>query len=171
MSSFTRQWFDWLELDKKWLPRLTESLKNFEIDGRLQAMRFEEQITSLIPSWNEIITKSNKKVTKFKEENSADNHINNKSNSLSLVEKITKLPSKKLQYFIIILLLSGNSTTIDEYVDIFSFKDRSFFRRNYIKPLESNGLIAKTNPDKPTASNQKYVITEKGKRFLTGQEF
>jgi len=52
-----------------------------------------------------------------------------------------------------------------------SFRHKTYFRENYLKPLEAAGLLTKTNPDKPTASNQKYVITEKGKRFLTGQNY
>lgn len=171
LSGFTRQWFDWLELDEKWLKQLAESLQKIEIDGRLQTMDFNDQIAYLMPIWNNTLTKSNKKVTKCEDGKKIDNQDNNKSDSLSLVEKITKFPNKKLQYLITILLLSGDSASIDEYVDVFSFKDRSFFRRNYIKPLESIGFITKTNPSKPTAPNQKYVITEKGKRFLTGQEF
>jgi predicted HTH transcriptional regulator len=159
------------DLDNKWLPKLTESLKNIEIDGQLQKMDWNGQISYLVPSWIEKITKSNKKVTKSKEDNSIDNQSNNKNDSLSQVEKVTKLPNKRLQYLIAILLLSGDSITIDEYVDVFAFRDRSFFRRSYINPLETAGFIQKTNPDKPTASNQKYLITEKGKRFLTGRDF
>jgi predicted transcriptional regulator len=87
------------------------------------------------------------------------------------VEKVTKLPDKKLQYLITILFVSGTPITKEDYIDIFSYRNIAFFRQNYLKPLESVGFITKTNPDKPTASNQKYVITEKGKRFLTGQEF
>jgi ATP-dependent DNA helicase RecG len=68
-------------------------------------------------------------------------------------------------------MMSGISVSIDDLIEVFSFKHKTFFRDNHIKPLESIGFITKTNPDKPTASNQKYVITEKGKRFLTGQEF
>jgi ATP-dependent DNA helicase RecG len=230
MADFTNEWFKWLELDEKWLTRLTESLKNIEIDGQLYNMNWEEQISCLAPRWIENGTKlrlsSGKKVNKsenyYINENKLDSksealslnekvtllapspaekstrlpigsyaetkkspsptekvtklpndyYINNKSNdkleSLSRVEKVTKLPDKKLQYLIAILLLSGDSVTIDEYVDVFSFKDRSFFRRNYLKPLEAVDFLRKTNPDKPTASNQKYVITEAGKRFLSG---
>ncbi|GHS86824.1 hypothetical protein FACS1894201_07870 [Bacteroidia bacterium] len=186
MSGFTREWFDWLELDQKWLPKLTDSLKNIEIDGQLQKMSWEEQISYLVPSWIEKVTKlpnkkdtsqdekgykSNEIITKSTKGNSIDNQLDGKLDSLSQIEKITKLPNKKLQYLIVILLISGVNTTIDEYVEVFSFRDRSFFRRNYIKPLESLGFIQKTNPDKPTASNQKYLITEKGKRFLTGKIF
>lgn len=64
MSGYTSEWFDWLELDQKWLPKLTESLKNIEIDGQLQKMSWEEQISYLVPSWIEKVTKlPNKKGT------------------------------------------------------------------------------------------------------------
>ena len=65
----------------------------------------------------------------------------------------------------------GSPISIDELLDVFEYRDKGKFRQNYLKPLEAVGFITKTNPDKPTVSNQKYVITEKGKRFLTGQEF
>jgi predicted transcriptional regulator len=81
------------------------------------------------------------------------------------------LPDKRLQYLITILLISGTPITKDELIEIFSYKNVAFFRDNYLKPLEVAGFISKTNPDKPTAPTQKYVITEKGKRFLTGQVF
>ena len=91
--------------------------------------------------------------------------------AISWIEKGTKLQNKKLQYLIVILIMSGTSIATDDFIDIFSFRDRRFFVRNYLKPLESIGFIKKTNPDKPTASNQKYLITEEGKRYLTGKDF
>jgi len=87
------------------------------------------------------------------------------------LEKVSKLPDRRLQYLITILFVSGTPVTKDELIEFFSYRNVPFFRDNYLKPLEAAGLLTKTNPDKPTASNQKYVITEKGKRFLTGQNF
>ena len=190
MSDFTEEWFKWLGLDEKWRPKLSESLKNIEIDGQLHSMSWEEQVSCLIPDWIEKVTKLDKKeslspvekITKSERNEIAENQCNNLNKSLNLnknvtksdegkrlssVEKVTESPSKRLQYYIVILLLSGNSISIDDLVEIFSFRDRSFFRRNYLKPLESVGFLRKTNPEKPTASNQKYLITEQGKRFLT----
>ena len=89
---------------------------------------------------------------------------------LSAIEKVTKLPSKKLQYYIEILFLSGIPASVDDLVDILSFNHRSYFNENYLKPLCKLGFIQRTNPDKPTSPNQKYLITEKGKRFLTGKD-
>jgi ATP-dependent DNA helicase RecG len=186
MSDFTQEWFDWLELDEKWLPKITESLKNIEIDGRLQKMSWEEQVSYLVPSWIEKATKfvpsASKKVAKSQKINMSDNKMFEQNNSPSSTEKLTKfvlsplkistkLPDKKLQYLIIILFFSGSSITKDELIDLFQYRNVGFFRQNYLKPLETAGFIQKTNPDKPTASNQKYLITEKGKRFLTGRNF
>ena len=190
MSGFTQEWFDWLELDKKWLPQLTESLKKFEIDSKLQKMSWEEQIEYLRLSWIEKATKFviglSKSSAKLQKSDIAYNQSNNNIESLSLNErsikskegnrlssdeKPTKLDNKKLRYIIVILIMLGSPLTIDELMEIFEYRHKDTFRQNYIKPLESVGFITKTNPDKPTASNQKYVITEKGKRLLTGQEF
>ena len=94
----------------------------------------------------------------------------NKEKRLSWIEKVTKLPSKKLQYFIEILFLTGNPTSVDDFVDILSFNHRTYFNEKYLKPLYILGFIQRTNPEKPTSPNQKYLITEKGKRFLTGKD-
>jgi ATP-dependent DNA helicase RecG len=186
MSGFTQEWYRWLELDEKWLLKLTESLKNIEIDGQLQTMGFEEQREYLVPSWIEKATKlalsSTKKGTKSIRRDATDNQENvilkatsqdekGTKSDTSIDGKPTKLPNKKLQYLIISLLMLGSPTSIDELLDIFEYRDKGKFRQNYLKALESVGFITKTNPDKPTASNQRYVITEKGKRFLTGRDF
>ena len=63
----------------------------------------------------------------------------------------------------------GTPLSIDELMVFWDYKDKGKFRQNYIKPLESIGFIRKTNPEKPTASNQKYLITEQGKRFLAAK--
>jgi len=179
MSGYIQDWYNWLDLDNKWLPKLTESLKNIEIDRHLQKMSWSEQIEFLVPEWIEKVTKLIpgwiKKVTKFEKSYSSDIQINDDINRPSSDEKVTKLvPSmyeKKLCYVITILMMSGTSVTIDDLIEIFSFKHKTFFRENYLKRLESIGFITKTNPEKPTASNQKYLITERGKRFLSGQDF
>ncbi|OQY05657.1 MAG: hypothetical protein B6I25_05375 [Planctomycetales bacterium 4572_13] len=48
-------------------------------------------------------------------------------------------------------------------------KDREHFRKSYLQPALDEGLIAMCNPDKPRAANQKYSITEKGKRVVKTQ--
>jgi DNA-binding HxlR family transcriptional regulator len=163
LSDFTHEWFNWLELDEKWLSKLTESLKTIEIDGRLHSMSWEEQIAYLVSSWIE-------KITIFNEfgisDNQAAKNLEDKK-SLCWAEKVTMLPVKKLQYLIVILVMSGTPASIEELTEILSFRDKSFFGRNYLKPLEAVGFIKKTNSEKPKAPKQKYLLTETGKRFLT----
>jgi len=200
MVDFKYKWLKWLELDEKWQPKLEDSLKNIEIDGQLHKMSWEELIPYLVSGWIEEVTKLDKKVTKLdkkealsliqkgikfeKHEIDENQHYNNskalnsdgkgtksdKEERLSSIEKVTKLPSKKLQYFIYILLLSGTPISVDDLVDILSFNHRTFFNENYLKPLCSLGFVQRTNPDKPTSPNQKYLITEQGKRFLTAKD-
>ena len=193
MAGFAKEWSAWLELNEKWLPKLTESLKNIEIEGNLQIMTWNQQVEYLIQSWNEKGTKLEKKGTKSEKSHCSDIQ-NNKSNDQlnpnekgtksesspyekttnaepDLYDKSNKLKNKRLNYLIITLFMTGIPMPIDQLMLIFEYNNKSKFRDSYIKPLEVAGLITKTNPDKPTASNQKYLITEKGKRFLTGQDF
>jgi len=45
------EWFSWMNVDKKWLPKLSESLKNIEIDGSLQKKSWDEQVSFLVQCW------------------------------------------------------------------------------------------------------------------------
>ncbi|MDR2232517.1 MAG: putative DNA binding domain-containing protein [Tannerella sp.] len=194
MSDFAGEWLDWLELDEKWLPRLTASLSKIEIDGQLQKMSWEEQISFLSLSWIEKVTKlyREKGTSRYKKVYKSEYHIGteyqqynfnegissnekgyklDEENRPSPTEKVTKLLNKKIRYLIAIMLVIGSPLSIEELMDLLVYNHKGKFRENYLKPLEAAGLITKTTPDKPTAPNQKYVITEKGKRFLTGQDF
>lgn len=53
-----------------------------------------------------------------------------------------------------------------ELISISGFKHRTNFKKNYIDPLVSDGLLALTVPDKPSSPNQRYVTTEKGGNVL-----
>jgi len=208
MSDFADEWFKWLEVDEKWLPKLIESLKNIEIDGHLHKMSWDEQVPILASKWIEVSGKlkvlktsgNNGKPTKLTEEKALSSkekgtksekyiisenqtYNNNKAlsseekstksdieNRPSQIEKPTKLLNKKLKYLVDILLMSAAPISIDELMEFLEYRDKGKFRQNYINPLESVGFIRKTNPEKPTASNQKYLITEEGKRFLTGKD-
>ena len=37
------------------------------------------------------------------------------------------------------------------------YKNRTRFRRDYIKPLVEKGILKMTIPEKPTSKNQKYI--------------
>lgn len=215
MFGCINEWFNWLELDEKWRPKLVESLKNIEIDGELHKMTWEEQVSCLALSWIEKANSrkafnisvqtenrpsANRKPTKLEEEKASSldkkgaNRIeigttenqphkqystlpleekdakSNIENRPSIDEKPTKLTNKKLRYLVHILLMLATPLSIDELMELFEYKHKDTFRQNYIKPLETVGFIRKTIPDKPKAPNQKYLITEQGKRFLTGRD-
>jgi len=55
--------------------------------------------------------------------------------------------------------------------DFFDYKNEKSFRDNYIKPLRELGFIGLTIPEKPTDPDNKYVISEQGKAFLSSQDF
>lgn len=46
---------------------------------------------------------------------------------------------------------------IFEIMNYIGYKNRTRFRRDYIKPLVEKGILKMTNPDKPTSKNQKYT--------------
>lgn len=59
-----------------------------------------------------------------------------------------------------------NAKTIQEMMDLLSFKDRTKFRIKYIKPFLELELIAMTLPEIPSSPNQKYYTTQIGKDLL-----
>ncbi len=52
----------------------------------------------------------------------------------------------------------------------FGLKDRRRLRETYINPALEGVLIEMTIPDKPCSSKQKYRLTEKGRRVLSGNQ-
>ena len=42
---------------------------------------------------------------------------------------------------------------------------RPTFRKNYLHPALEDGLIEMTMPESPRSPTQKYVLTDKGKRW------
>ena len=49
-----------------------------------------------------------------------------------------------------------------ELQELLNLSDRKYFRNNYLQPAIDDGYIELTIPDKPTSSNQKYRLTQKG---------
>lgn len=50
-------------------------------------------------------------------------------------------------------------------------KDSSYFKTNFIDPLINEDLVAMTNPHSPKSPNQKYHLTEFGKRLLKNEMY
>ena len=56
--------------------------------------------------------------------------------------------------------------SMTELQDNLGFSNRSYFKAKTLDPLIDAGLVKMTNPDKPRASNQKYVVSDNGFRLL-----
>lgn len=86
----------------------------------------------------------------------------------SWAEKGVELFDKRTMNLIKILLLCLTPKNIEDIQNLIEFNSRNKLREIYINPLRVACLLEYTIKDKPNSSNQKYVITEKGKDFLGG---
>ena len=69
----------------------------------------------------------------------------------------------KLTFRIVSLLI--NDMNRSELMNILGLKHSANFRENYLHPAIKQGLIEMTIPEKPKSKNQKYRLTEKGKKL------
>ena len=58
---------------------------------------------------------------------------------------------------ITIIEYCNKERTIYEIMRFVGYKNRTRFRRDYIKPLVESKKLKMTIPDKPTSKNQKYI--------------
>lgn len=86
---------------------------------------------------------------------------------LATTKKVSSSCAKKHGTFLV-LSLSAAPTKLKTLLQIFDYKNENTFRDNYIKPLREMGFLRITFPEKPTEPENKYIITEQGKGFLTG---
>jgi ATP-dependent DNA helicase RecG len=100
--------------------------------------------TKLGLSWDQVVTKS---VTK------------------SVTKLVTKSELSQEQIKLMLIYFENPSDVLD-LMNQMQLSHRSNFRKNYLKPLLEEGLLAMTIPDKPTSSRQKYYTTMKGKELL-----
>lgn len=51
---------------------------------------------------------------------------------------------------------------LGDILEALGVTNRGYFKKRCLDPLIKSGIVAMTNPEKPRASNQQYVITEAG---------
>lgn len=165
LAKFAERWNTWLELKEDFLAHFSSGLANIALPAALSDASWEELLLYLVPSWNKI-------GTQLKVLDWPDNQISLKDeieNVPSWSEKGTELLRKKGWYLIGILSLCTEPVRFQDLLLAFNYKNEKAFRDNYVKPLRSMGFITLTNEEKPTDPENKYVITEQGKAFLSGQ--
>lgn len=165
LSKFAGKWASWLELNGDFSEHVHEGLSAISLPTSLANASWEEVLLYLVPSWHEKGTQlpalkwpDNQAIEKDKIEKVPSWH-----------EKGTQLLRKKVWYIIGILSLSTRPVGLNKMMELFHYKNEKTFRDNYIKPLREVGFISLTIPEKPTDPDQQYIITEKGKAFLSGQ--
>lgn len=154
----------WLSLPVDASEHLEKALATMEVPERLHDATFEDVLMDLVPSWVE-------KGTKLPELLFAKPQQLTKEEIEKVPgwnEKGTKLLHKKLWYVVGVLSLCGQPTSLAQLMAFFDYKNRKTFRENYMNPLRSLGFIEPTIPDKQSAPDTKYVITELGRAFLMG---
>ena len=57
--------------------------------------------------------------------------------------------------------------TADELLRRLGLRHRPTFRKNYLNPALSSGVVEMTEPDSPRSPTQRYRLTDAGKRLIT----
>ena len=65
-----------------------------------------------------------------------------------------------------ILELCAAPRRIIDLIDSIKVSNRSYFRKNHLKPLIDGGLLRMQFPEKPTHQEQRYWLTEAGERLV-----
>ncbi|MEW5946012.1 MAG: Fic family protein [bacterium] len=79
----------------------------------------------------------------------------------------TKLEPSRDHVLLLRLLRKEKSTA--ELMAATGRSNRTKFRNQVLNPLIADGLVEMTLPDKPRSSNQKYRLTDAGRKFLEKQ--
>jgi len=167
MENYTQKWLQWLDLSEKALPHLEAGFGHINLDPAIAGTDWEGLLLHLVPDWNQ---KGTRLIP-----------LDWPENEVVIAEEIKKVPGwsqkgtkllhKKIRYLLSIMSLTARPTKRDDLMNWIGYRNKKTFRDIYLLPLQETGLIAMTNPDKPSDPEQQYVLTEKGKMFLTARNF
>ena len=165
LSTYSKEIQEWLELPEIFSQHLHIGLANVSLSASLTGKSWNDVLLHLVPSWH----KKGIQLTELNWPANQKNKIEEIEKVSSWHQKSTQLLQKKSRYLISILCLASSPIGFKELLNAFDYKNEKIFRENYIKPLRNSGLLSVTNPNVPTDPNNKYIITEKGKAFLSDQ--
>lgn len=165
-AKFSKELFTWLELPEAAYDHLNLSLNNFTLPGQFHNTSWDELLLNLVPSWykkgTELTILNLSKIKRF--DPSAIQNVP------SWNQKCTQLLNKKFRYILGTLMICLEPVKLKSILQYFEYANENSFKQSYLKPLREIGFIEQTIPDRPTDSNNKYVITENGKAFLSGND-
>lgn len=166
LMSYYKEFCKWLDFSDKTTELLQENFTLLDLSSELSGASWEELILHLVPSWN-------KKGTRLKEldwPRKQPVETEEIKKVPGWQEKSTKLIHKKIDYFVKILLLTVKPISLADLMKHINYSNRKTFRNNYLLPLQEVQFIERTEQNAVSSPEQKYFITEQGKRFLTGKD-
>jgi ATP-dependent DNA helicase RecG len=163
LHKYHKELVAWFDFSKETSDYLDQNLKYLPLPTDLNDATWETVLLRLVPSWTQNGTKLAQ--------------LDWPKNQVFIEEYIEKVPSwaqkgakllhRKTSYLIRILLLTIKPIALDDLMKRMEYSKRQTFRENYLLPLQEVGYVNMTIPETPNSPHQKYVITEKGKQFLT----
>ena len=164
LGLFAKHIHQWLELKAEYLTHLEKGLVTIPTSTDMASANWEQLILTLVPTWYE-------KGTQLAPLGWPENQRHTKSEIEkvpSWSQKGTELLTKKVWYIISILAMASEPIKMGDLLNALDYKNQKTFRDNYMSPLRQVGFIEFTSPAKPTDPENKYRITEAGKKFLGG---
>lgn len=134
----------WLNLPETILPHFEEGLSGIQLAPELGENGWEHLNLNLVPSWH----KNGTELPVLKWPKNQLHTIEKIKNVPSWVQNSTQLLTKKVWYLVSILLLVSKPLRLSELVNVFNYRNHTYFRENYLIPIRNAGLIAFTNPEK-----------------------
>lgn len=165
LANYRKELLNWFGFSDEITRHIADSLHFVALPTSFSDAHWNHLLLSLVPSWtvNGIKFKS----LKWPQKQAVTENEIKKIPDWN--EKSTKLLHKKTSYFIRILIIALQPVSMENLMKWMEYSNKHTFRSNYLLPLQQAGLIKMTHPDKPRTPDQKYLTTQKGKLFLTGQ--
>lgn len=165
LATYHNKLVEWFDFNSTIAAYLATALQELALPTELSDADWNRVILFLVPSWAQNGTKlkhlywPNKQIDSEEEMKKVSSWSQNG----------TKILHKKTSYFIRILLFTIYPISLSQLMEWIDYSNRQRFRENYLLPLQQVAFIRMTKPNEKTASDQQYILTEKGKQFLTGK--
>ena len=193
LGLFAESFRDWLDFPESATEHLLSGLNNINLPAELIEQSWEDTLLHLVPGWHlngtrlsqikwpekQAFASAKKKKVPSKDSKGTQLAIKTNTDYLTVTQEMikkvpgwnkkgTKLLAKRSVYLISILCLASEPIKREEIMDIIGYANKKTFTDLYLMPLLQGQLIKRTHEENPSATNQQYYLTEKGKHFLGG---